>query len=98
MSLSRWSYGLDGALLGITDSAGYVTPLNKADLGLWELPQVETYHGIIFASFDAGVRPLLEHIGTAARAHLDDVFSADDVEVIGLAEYEHPLDRAVLAR
>jgi phenylpropionate dioxygenase-like ring-hydroxylating dioxygenase large terminal subunit len=84
-----WSYGLDGTLLGITDAAGYVTPLSKADLGLWALPRVETYRGIIFASFDPEARPLLEHLGPAARAHLDDVFSTDDIEVIGLAEYEY---------
>lgn len=84
-----WSYGLDGSLLGITDAAGYVMPLDKADFALWQVPRVETYHGVIFASFDADARPLADHLGSAARAHLDAVFAADDVEVIGLAEYEY---------
>jgi phenylpropionate dioxygenase-like ring-hydroxylating dioxygenase large terminal subunit len=83
-----WSYGLDGALNGVPVPDGYTVPLDRERLALWELPRVETYHGIIFASFDPEVSPLPHHLG-AARAHLDAILPADDIEVIGLAEYEY---------
>lgn len=83
-----WSYDLRGNLAGVPDPAGYVIPLAKEKLGLWELPRVASYRGIVFASFTPDVPSLEEHLGVA-RAHLDAVFTAADVAVIGLHEYEY---------
>jgi benzoate/toluate 1,2-dioxygenase subunit alpha len=64
-----WSYDKRGQLVGIPmqhDDSGYAA---GADLpsSLFRVPRVESYRGLIFASFNADVEPLAEHLGVARR-------------------------------
>jgi hypothetical protein len=40
-------------------------------LGLLALPRVESYRGLIFASFNPGVPPLAEHLGPGVMGYID---------------------------
>jgi benzoate/toluate 1,2-dioxygenase alpha subunit len=62
-----WVYGLDGKLVAMSErreAGGYAEDFNAPE-GLFKLPRIEVYRGFIFASFNAGVRPLQEHLGRA---------------------------------
>jgi phenylpropionate dioxygenase-like ring-hydroxylating dioxygenase large terminal subunit len=57
-----WTFGLDGALLGVPFADGYAA-LDKRAMGLSAAPRVESYRGFIFASFNPDVPALTEHLG-----------------------------------
>ncbi|MER5438729.1 aromatic ring-hydroxylating dioxygenase subunit alpha [Streptomyces sp. NPDC002790] len=57
-----WSYGLDGRLRGIPYPDGYEGVLSKDQMGLHKL-RTESYHGLIFATFDQDAEPLEEFLG-----------------------------------
>ncbi|SEQ82412.1 aromatic ring-hydroxylating oxygenase subunit alpha [Thalassovita taeanensis] len=59
-----WGYGLDGSLRAIPYTEGYSTDFDKANYGLKKL-KVETFEGMIFASFNMDVEPLEEFLGNA---------------------------------
>lgn len=59
-----WSYALDGRLRGIPYPDGYDADLDKKDLPLQRL-RVESYAGMIFASFDPDIEPLEDYLGDA---------------------------------
>ena len=62
-----WLYGRDGALIGIThrrDAGGYSNAF-EAPEGLFKLPRVEIYRGLVFASFNPDVVPLPTFLGRA---------------------------------
>jgi benzoate/toluate 1,2-dioxygenase alpha subunit len=64
-----WSYTIDGRLTGIpmrNEAGGYSAHFDAPD-GLVRVPRVETYRGLIFATFNAEAPPLLEHLGAARR-------------------------------
>src|SRR5581483_8332026 len=48
-----WVYGIDGALLGISQADGYPEDFDRATLGLMSAPRVACYRGLIFASLAA---------------------------------------------
>ncbi len=56
-----WTFGLDGALLGVPYPDGY-GELDRVGLGLTGAPRVESYRGFVFASFRHDVPPLTEHL------------------------------------
>ncbi|PPJ22288.1 Rieske (2Fe-2S) protein [Nocardia nova] len=60
-----WSYGLDGALRGIPYPDGYDEEIDKRELSLQKL-RTESYGGMIFATFNEGVEPLVDFLGDAA--------------------------------
>lgn len=60
-----WTYRNTGELLGYPYNKGYGGK-GTLDLKLGVVPRVESYHGFVFASFNAEVPPLLEHLGAAA--------------------------------
>ncbi len=64
-----WSYGLDGALRGVPLADGYSGQLDKADYPLVGL-RVESYAGLIFATFRQDIEPLADFLG-AARTWID---------------------------
>lgn len=69
-----WTYGVDGALLSAPhESDGYAGVLDKAALGLAPLAQVESYHGLVFATFDPDAPSLADYLGDATY-YLDTVF------------------------
>lgn len=62
-----WIYTNDGALVGVThrrEAGGYSDDFAPPE-GLFRLPRVESYRGFVFASFNADVPPLLDHLGRA---------------------------------
>lgn len=61
-----WGYGLDGTLRGVPHPAGYGNILNKAALGLVSL-RVESYAGMIFATFNHQIEPLSDFLGAAKK-------------------------------
>ncbi|AHK34407.1 3-phenylpropionate/cinnamic acid dioxygenase subunit alpha [Rhodococcus opacus PD630] len=61
-----WSYALDGKLRGIPYPDGYEEVLEKKDFPLHRL-QVDSYAGMIFASFNHDVEPLAEFLGPAKQ-------------------------------
>ncbi|UUC47660.1 aromatic ring-hydroxylating dioxygenase subunit alpha [Pseudomonas citronellolis] len=66
-----WSYGLDGKLRALPYPDGYEDILDKAELPLTSL-RVESYAGMIFASYDADIEPLEDFLGGAK--HWMDLF------------------------
>jgi phenylpropionate dioxygenase-like ring-hydroxylating dioxygenase large terminal subunit len=66
-----WSYALDGKLRGIPYPDGYEDVLEKKDLPLHRL-KVDTYAGMVFASFNPDIEPLADFLGPAR--HWVDLF------------------------
>lgn len=64
-----WSYNIDGGLRKVPHMAGYREGLDTGDLGLVSL-RTEEYAGMIFATFNADIEPLFDHLG-AARKWMD---------------------------
>ncbi len=59
-----WGYAQDGSLRGVPMADGYGEDFNKADFSLVAL-RVETYAGLIFATFNANAPPLDVFLGKA---------------------------------
>nr|ART36132.1 B173 [uncultured bacterium] len=72
----QWAFDPDGNLAGIPfrrgvgGNGGYPKDFNPADHGLKKL-RVETYNGLIFATFDQSTPPLLEFLGAEVVQMLD---------------------------
>lgn len=58
-----WTYAQDGSLRGLPLPKGY-NELDKSDYGLIQL-RVESYAGLIFATFDKAIEPLEQFLGRA---------------------------------
>jgi phenylpropionate dioxygenase-like ring-hydroxylating dioxygenase large terminal subunit len=65
-----WTYRADGRLVGVPYPDRYDSDIRDAS-GLLCLPQVGSYRGLVFASFNEHVPPLLEHLGPLAVGYLD---------------------------
>mgnify|MGYP005810359439 CR=1 FL=1 len=63
-----WVFDNQGTLLDVKNEAGggYLPSFDKANYGLTPVPQVGSYRGFIFASLNADVLPLKEHLAGAA--------------------------------
>ncbi|KUJ69505.1 ribosomal subunit interface protein [Streptomyces albus subsp. albus] len=72
-----WSFGLDGALKGMHEAATYErTPgFDRARLGLTRA-RVDTYKGLVFATFDPDAPTLADYLGDFAY-YLDVVLDND---------------------
>ena len=64
-----WGYALDGSLRGVPHPESYGDTLNKADYPLVSL-RVESYAGMVFATFKEDIEPLADFLG-AARKWMD---------------------------
>ena len=63
-----WSYGTDGALVGVPYfREAYHSELDKAKWGLVEVAQMCVHKGTVWANWDAGAPPFLEHLGEFRR-------------------------------
>ena len=47
-----WSYDLEGKLVSVPNKEGYPDSFRPDDWGLVEVPHVETYHGLIFGTWN----------------------------------------------
>ncbi|MDD0840663.1 aromatic ring-hydroxylating dioxygenase subunit alpha [Curvibacter sp. HBC61] len=61
-----WSYALDGSLRGVPSPDSYGQCLDKSDYPLFGL-RVETYGGMIFATFRDDIQPLADYLGPARK-------------------------------
>jgi len=75
----QWSYDTRGNLLGLPfrrgnkGQAGMPSSFKPAEHGLRQL-RVESYKGLVFATFSDTVEPLADYIGPAMRPYVDRVF------------------------
>jgi phenylpropionate dioxygenase-like ring-hydroxylating dioxygenase large terminal subunit len=59
-----WTYGLDGALIAVPGQDTYYhAHLDRAQWGLTNVAQVDSYKGLIFATFDPEAPSLEEYLG-----------------------------------
>jgi phenylpropionate dioxygenase-like ring-hydroxylating dioxygenase large terminal subunit len=61
-----WAYGLDGSLRGVPYENSYGDALNKAEYPLPGL-RVESYQGMVFATFRDDIEPLVDYLGPAKK-------------------------------
>jgi 3-phenylpropionate/trans-cinnamate dioxygenase subunit alpha len=61
-----WSYDLDGKLVSVPNQNGYPESFSTSDWGLVEVPHLESYHGLIFGTWNPDPVPLRESLGDMA--------------------------------
>ena len=71
-----WQFGIDGRLLGVPSFRLYDGGLDKSSRGLHQA-RVETYLGLIFATFDHDAPSLTEYLGDDYRYYLEALFDRD---------------------
>jgi nitrite reductase/ring-hydroxylating ferredoxin subunit len=80
-----WTYTSTGELIGVTAMAEmYGRDFDKSRFPLYRPAQVDTFHGLVFATWDPEAPPLLDFLGDSAW-YLESIFGAFDngVEVLG---------------
>jgi PAH dioxygenase large subunit len=78
-----WTYSNTGELTGVPFFESYQGKLSKSEWSLIQTPRVDTYRGLIFASWDTDAAPLESYLGDM-RWVLDLMFArTDNVRVIG---------------
>jgi len=65
-----WTYGNDGRLMAVPFPERYDHDV-RPDLGLVAAPRVESYRGLVFASFNESIAKLTDHLGPAAMSYID---------------------------
>ncbi|MGF7119606.1 MULTISPECIES: aromatic ring-hydroxylating dioxygenase subunit alpha [unclassified Rhodococcus (in: high G+C Gram-positive bacteria)] len=58
-----WSFDTAGKLVSVPNEAGYPESFDKKDWGLVEVAQLDTYHGLVFATWNPDAPPLKEALG-----------------------------------
>ncbi len=80
-----WGYGNNGKLMGVPNlNDAYYGELDQDKWGLLPVAQLDSYKGLVFATFDASAPPLLDYLGDVTW-YLDVFFDRREggVEVIG---------------
>jgi 3-phenylpropionate/trans-cinnamate dioxygenase subunit alpha len=73
-----WTYGNDGSLKGVPyQQASYPDGFEREQWPLIGVAQLESYKGLVFATFDASAPPLREYLGEMAW-YLDAIFDRRD--------------------
>ncbi|WP_269900887.1 aromatic ring-hydroxylating oxygenase subunit alpha [Paenalcaligenes faecalis] len=73
-----WAFGPDGALRGMHESKAYEdSGFDKSKHGLREVAQVDSYKGLVFATFDPEAPSLEEYLGPMTW-YLDVIFDMDE--------------------
>ena len=80
-----WVYRNDGAVVGVADRDGYPEGWEEGIGGLVMAPRVESYRGMIFASFNENVPSLQEHLG-ALKTYIDYWFDHSPVGRVRLGK------------
>ena len=88
----QWTYKLNGDLAGLPFrhgvkkgdevQGGMPADFDPRQHGLTKL-KVETYHGLVFASFDPAALPLAEYFGPAVTPWLDRIFKGRKLTILG---------------
>lgn len=71
-----WSYGLDGGLTSIPNKEGYPETFDRGQWGLLEVALLDTYKGLIFATWNPTAPPLPEALG-GMRWYMDAMLDRD---------------------
>jgi phenylpropionate dioxygenase-like ring-hydroxylating dioxygenase large terminal subunit len=62
-----WAYALDGSLINVPElDGGYCGELDMSQWGLVQVPQLDVYKGLVFATWDPSAPPLLDYLGDMA--------------------------------
>lgn len=72
-SYHGWTYNQAGELVSVPNREQYGDMLDTSEWGLVEVAQLDTYKGLIFATWDPSAPPLLEALGDMAW-YLDAMF------------------------
>lgn len=64
-----WTFGLDGALLGVTYPGGFER--SKSELALDRAGQIDSYRGFVFANLSGDAGPLADHLGDGGTYLID---------------------------
>jgi len=84
-SYHGWTYGSDGKLIAVPNlHDAYYDELDIKALGMATVAQLDSYKGLIFATFDPEAPPLLDYLGEMTW-YLDTFFDRQEggIEVIG---------------
>jgi p-cumate 2,3-dioxygenase alpha subunit len=85
-----WSYDRDGKLDGVPGESSYPDTFDRRELGLAEVPRVDSYRGFVFVSFNPRAIPLADYLA-GAKEYLDlviDQSPTGEMELIrGTQEY-----------
>ena len=78
-----WTYNNTGELSSVPFFEGYQGKLDRSSLGLYQAPKVESYHGLIFANWEAKAKSLNDYLGEMKWV-LDLLFGrTEGLEVVG---------------
>ena len=80
-----WAYGNDGRLIAVPNlDDAYFGELDRGQWGLIPVAQLDSYKGLVFATFDSSAPPLLEYLGEMTW-YLDSFFDRREggIEVLG---------------
>ena len=84
-----WTFGIDGALVGVPDEAGYGDGFRREEMGLRPATRCESYRGFVFVCFDPAAPSLGDYLARA-KDYIDLIVDAADgaVEIVaGTHEY-----------
>lgn len=81
-----WSFDLTGKLLGVPMPAGFPPEFKKEEWKLSELARVETFCGLIFASYRADIEPLADYLGDF-QPFLHEMLQQGELEFLGYQRY-----------
>ena len=65
-----WTFNSEGELIGVPGEDAYGPYFRRSELGLKQIPRVESYRGFIFVSFNPVVEDLVTYLA-GAREYLD---------------------------
>jgi phenylpropionate dioxygenase-like ring-hydroxylating dioxygenase large terminal subunit len=82
----QWTYALDGQLTGVALPKGFPEGFRTEDYRLSELPRVDVFAGMVYASYDAKVMPLGEYLNDF-RPILSEVLKDGQIELLGYQRY-----------
>jgi hypothetical protein len=79
-----WTFGLDGALVGVPGyKQFYHEDLDRSKWGLIRAAHVDTYKGLIFATFDPEAPTLDEYLGDVGKIGISMLTEQGNMRVIG---------------
>ncbi len=80
-----WGFRPNGELAGVPMRADFPeTVLQEPQFGMQQLPQVASYRGFVFASFNADAEPLADYLGPA-RTGIDELVDRSPVGEVELS-------------
>ncbi len=73
-----WTYNSRGELIGVPGDSSYSAAFKRGEMGLANVPRMDTYRGFIFISFDPSAESLSEYLA-GAKEYLDLVCDQSEV-------------------